>query len=214
MSKDAVVVSKATKAKAPDTSERDLARQVAFGLPLVTLLGAVGVGFASSVGPAILVLAGGALLGTIAFFWASVRTLSGDAPLAEHLAEIRAHRHTTGDAAERKRRILRALKDLEHERAVGKIEDADYEEIAAEYRAQAKAVMREMDEDVAPLREKAEEIARKHLAKRGLVDGVEAAEERDDERVGCPKCNTSNEDDARFCKKCGTVLSRSRDDHR
>jgi hypothetical protein len=199
------------KAKAaPDTSERELAQRIAFGLPIVTIGASIAIGFASSVGPAILVLAGGALIGTIAFFWASVRTLSGDAPLAEYLAEVPAHRHTS-DAAERKRRILRALKDLEHEHAVGKIEDADYEQIAAEYRAQAKEVMRELEEDVAPLREQAEEIARKHLAKRGLADGESASASDEVDRRACAKCGTSNEADAQFCKKCGTAVKEGSD---
>ena len=49
--------------------------------------------------------------------------------------------------AEQKRRVLRALKDLENEHALGKIDDADYEAIAMQYRDEAKAMMREMDRE-------------------------------------------------------------------
>lgn len=214
MSKEAVIHAKATKS--PDTSERDLARQIARGLPLVTLVASIGVGVVSSVGPAILILAAGTLLGSIAFFWASVRTMSGDAPLAEHLAEAPARRHTTGDAADRKLRVLRALKDLEHERAVGKIDAADYEELVGSYRAQATALMREMDAEIEPLRAKAEEMARKHLTKRGLLEGevAEAADASEParDRRACAACGTSNEADARFCKKCGANVAKETSD--
>src|SRR5258706_3149548 len=149
-------------------SERALGAWVARGLPVATIVLAIVVGLVSSLGPALLVLASGALLGTIALLWASVRTLGGDAPLPRDLEALAARMRDVDDLAERKQRILLALKDLEHEHEVGKIDDADYADIASEYREQAKEVMREMDADLAPLRDRAEEIARQHLKKRGL----------------------------------------------
>src|SRR5258705_14015492 len=65
-------------------SPGDLARFVRsarFGLPIATIAAAALVGSIHGVGTAILVLAGGVLLGVIAILWASVRTLSGEAPL-------------------------------------------------------------------------------------------------------------------------------------
>ncbi len=214
----------------PEETERSLGRWVARGLPLGSVLVALVVGFTTSLGPAILVLAAGALLGTISLLWASVRTLGGDAPLPEDLEALAARRHGVDGLAEHKRRILRALKDLEHEYEVGKIEQADYDEIAAAYREQAKDVMRDMDADIEPLRERAEEIARQHLKKRGLdgaPDDAKEPEETDETqrpsdpsvpaagasdpgdasvRPECTKCATSNEPDAAFCKKCGATL--------
>src|SRR5262249_20912344 len=115
------------------------------------------------------------------------------------------------ELAEKKRRVLRALKDLEHEHEVGKIDDNDYAAIAARYREEAKALMREMDESIDPLREKAEELARKHLAAKGLEGGEKPTLAVEDApakpaRVSCPKCDASNEPDAAFCKKCGGPL--------
>ena len=107
----------------------------------------IAVGFAASVGSALLVLASGALLGTIALLWASVRTLSGDAPLPVDLEALAAQRRDVDALGEQKRRVLRALKDLEGERALGKIDEADYEAIATQYREEAKALMREMDRE-------------------------------------------------------------------
>jgi hypothetical protein len=195
-----------------DEAERFLGRVVAIGLPVVCVVAAIAVGFAASVGSALLVVASGALLGTIALLWASVRTLSGDAPLPADL-EVLAAQHRDVDAlGEQKRRVLRALKDLEGERALGKIDEADYEAIAMQYREEAKTLMREMDRNAAPALAEAERIAREYLAAKGLVPaqpGSVARAERQGSRgrVTCPGCATSNEPDAAFCKKCGAAMA-------
>lgn len=202
--------------------DRALAGKVSWGLPAVTVLASIGVSLGFGVGPAILVLAGGTLVGVIGFFWASLRTLGGDAPLAEGLATAAAMREKVSHVAERKQRVLRALKDLELEHSVGKIDDDDYAEISARYREQAKAILREMDIEIEPLRPKAEALARAHLEKRGLLPGaplpakVAAAPATNGDgapasapaRVACPHCAASNEPDAAFCKKCRARLSR------
>ena len=206
-------------------AERRFGRLLSRALPLGTLGGAVVTFFVFSAGPALLVMVGGVLLSTIALFWASLRTLSGDAPLPRDLEAMAARAGTSGPAAEEKRRVLRALKDLEHEHAIGKIDDADYAEVAERYRNDAKVLMREMDGQLDPLRERAEEIARAHLKKRRIGVAAEpvlaAADTANDSdasgpevatvggRVACPGCETSNEPDAAFCKKCGTSLLRA-----
>ncbi len=202
-----------------DDAERSLARVVAIGLPVVGVVGAIAVGVMAGIGSALLVVAAAALLGTIALLWASVRTLSGDAPLALDLEAVSARRLGVDSLSEQKRRVLRALKDLENERAIGKIEEADYEMLVARYREDAKTVMREMDLEVAPLRAEAEKVARAFLKKRGLepegspeadVEAPVEAPAASGERVTCDKCKTSNEPDATFCKKCGASLETAR----
>jgi len=231
--KEAVTGSPATPASRPapdgDAAERALGRAVAAGLPILSIACALIVGFVASVGSGLLVLASGALIGTIALLWASVRTLSGDAPLPADLEALAAQNRDVDALVEDKRRVLRALKDLENEHAIGKIDDADYETIAAQYRQEAKALMREMDHNAAPALAEAERIAREYLAKQGLgaqasagsavksdVRGSRAtvgADPGDDRekaserlRVVCPACAASNEPDAAFCKKCGTAV--------
>jgi hypothetical protein len=204
-----------------DEMERSLARTTAWVIPSVTVLAAITVGMMFGIGPAILVLASGALVGVIAFLWASLRTLGGDAPLPEGLVAAGAERHDVSNAEERKLRTLRALKDLEHEHAIGKIDDVDYQLLSMRYREQAKAILRELDFQIEPMRAKAEEIAKKYLAKKGLGDGAKESASDDGDpkseepvapktsatpRLPCPKCETSNEPDAAFCKKCGTRL--------
>jgi hypothetical protein len=213
-----------------DESERQLGRYFAMGLPATAAVVAVAVGALVGLGPGILVLAGGGLLGTIALFWASVRTLSGEAPLAEGFSTMTVRTaQRTDSAVEEKRTVLRALKDLEFEHSVGKIDDDDYAELDQRYRTQAKALLRELDVDIEPLRAQAEEAARLHLAKRGLTSTEAFAEtkpsaeakptaarsapraEKDlggplEERRPCLACKALNEADAAFCKGCGSRL--------
>jgi hypothetical protein len=196
-------------------AERSLGRVVSIGLPVTCVAVAVLAAVSGSVGPALLVLASGTLLGAIALVWASIRTLSGDAPLSVGL-EIAATRQTVGDdLLEQKRRILRALKDVEGERALGRIDDADYEELVARYRDEAKTVMRELDQQVAPMREEAERRARQYLSRHGFRSaetvGDNPAEKNETriERLACPKCGASNERDAAFCKACGGAITRT-----
>jgi rRNA maturation endonuclease Nob1 len=195
-----------------DEAERFLGRVVAVGLPLVCVTTAIVVGFVASVGSALLVVASGALLGTIALLWASVRTLSGDAPLPVDL-ELLAAQHRDVDAlGEQKRRVLRALKDLEGERSLGKIDEADYEALAMQYREEAKTLMRQMDQDAAPALAEAEKIAREYLSKKGLGSSETADRATVRERVTCSACATSNEVDAAFCKKCGASMTKAADE--
>jgi len=199
----------ADRAQVADDSERTLGRAVAIGLPLGGICAAVVVGVVASFGTAILVLAASALIGTIGLLWASVRTLSGDAPLPEGFEAIARQRHAVDPLGERKRRVLRALKDLEAEHSLGKIDDADYGVFVTRYRAEAKDVMREMDEEVAPSRDEAERVAREYLKRRGLSpakagDATPLAIEP--RRRVCRSCQASNEPDAVFCKACGGSL--------
>jgi hypothetical protein len=202
-----------------DESERVIARMFAGGVPLAGLASAFVVGYLAGLAPALLVLAGTALLGTIGFFWASLRTLSGDAPLQ---AGVASHALVSRvPAPERKRETLRALKDLEFEHSIGKIDDADFKELEARYRSVAKTLMREIDAGLAPRREEAERIVAAYLEKRALRSKPTAEEEPErakepgppsgetaSARVECGKCSTSNEPDAAFCKKCGGPLSK------
>jgi hypothetical protein len=211
---DSAAAERAERSGEGDEAERNLGRAVALGLPVVCVIAAISVGVAASVGSALLVLASGALLGTIALLWASVRTLSGDAPLPVDLEALAAQNRDVDVLGEQKRRVLRALKDLEGERAIGKIDESDYEEIAKGYREEAKELMREMDRNAAPAIAEAERVAREYLLAQGLgsTEKVAPQPSRDDnkrERVSCPGCTTSNEPDAAFCKKCGTAMTRA-----
>jgi zinc-ribbon domain len=189
------------------------------------------------------------LVGVVLLLWSSVGRLTGESPLTlEEAIGLGA----PSPEEERKQSILRALKDLDYERGVGKISDEDFAELSARYRADAKALLKLIDAESAPFRKSAEErlaarlrqektaagkTARKRkrtkpddVAKgdaRPAVVPAEAADASDTvEAVAdkapepapssgrapgftCPSCQTTNDPDAVFCKRCGSSLGRA-----
>lgn len=104
----------------------------------------------------------------------------------------------TRAALEREKMLaLRAIKELEFDRAMGKLSDADWQEMSARLRARASRLMRQLDAGTG-YREQIE----RDLARR-LGQGTAAARP-----VGraCASCATANDADARFCKSCGGKL--------
>lgn len=206
--------------------EKQLEAWAPVALPIGTALLAGVTGWIQGPGAAVLVLAGGTLVGIIALFWSSLRTLFGETPLsgadAYALGAPRAEE-------EQKRSVLRALKDVEFERTVGKISADDYQVLVGQYRAEAKRLLRLLDDDAKPQRDQVEALVQKRLRLEGLVDAApedEPASEASaaaadkplrakkkkpgreaDEGHKCPRCKTRNDADAMFCKKCGARRS-------
>jgi hypothetical protein len=104
----------------------------------------------------------------------------------------------TRAALEREKMLaLRAIKEMEFDRAMGKLSEDDFREMSGRLRARATRLIKQLDAG-AGYRDRIE----KDLAKRmGEKDSVGPAVR------GCPKCSTVNDADARFCKSCGTQLS-------
>jgi ribosomal protein L40E len=178
-----------------------LFRAISWGLPVVSIVATLAMGAVYGVGTALLTLAGGVLLIVISILWASVRTLSGEAAIT--LDEAIALGAPTA-AEEQKRAVLQALKDLEFERSVGKIDEADYQELVQRYRTEAKRLLRAVDEDLAPLRERAVAYVAEQLGAESPPKRSRPPKKADD--PVCPDCRTQNDQDAAFCKKCGTKL--------
>jgi len=158
-------------------------------VPVVTIVAAVVVGVALGVELALLVVAGGALAGVIALLWASVQSLTGESPLTlEEALTLGA----PSAEEEQKRAILRALKDLDFERSVGKISDEDYTELSARYRAEAKRLMQILDEGAQPERERAEKVLRERMAKAAEAE-AKAAEKAADKAAARADADASDE---------------------
>lgn len=103
------------------------------------------------------VLAGLTLVLALIGLWWSVRgTLAAAEDAALDLSSESREREAL---LETKRTLLRALKDLEHERAVGKLDERDYERLSASYRASAKEVLEQLDQDLGPYLERARILA-------------------------------------------------------
>jgi hypothetical protein len=114
---------------------------------------------------------------------------------------------------------LRSIKELEFDRAMGRLSDEDWNEMSGRLRSRVARLMRQLDAG-AGYRDQIE----KDLAKRIEGDArlkPSRSEEGDGvarrpgaqrsatalaERV-CPSCETANDADAKFCKNCGSALA-------
>jgi hypothetical protein len=106
-----------------------------------------------------------ALLACISFVWASLRVLFG----GEHdlyLGQSKSLRRRM-ELVDEKESLLKSLRDLEFEREVGKLSEQDFARLSADFRARAKRVMRELDEDLREHRDKARKLVDSELAKVG-----------------------------------------------
>ena len=124
--------------------------------------------------------------------------------------------------------VLRSIKELEFDRAMGKVSDKDFTEMSARLRGRAARILRQLDAGSgyreAIDREVAQRLASDRpaiaagqpdvpkpvVATRSVVDddagaGVQGASAT----CACPACGTSNDADARFCKECGERMHRA-----
>jgi len=139
--------------------------------PLGVVVGAIVFGNLMGLGLGLLIVAGGVLGGVIWLFWASLQGLGDDLPIT--LDEALSLGAPSAEE-EQKRAVLRALKDLEYERAVGKISEEDYASLAAQYRIEAKRLLRVLDEDLSSEREHAEQLLAERLAELGAEGGEQS----------------------------------------
>ena len=121
--------------------------------------------------------------------------------------------------------VLRSIKELEFDHAMGKVAEGDYEEMVGRLRSRAVRLLEQLDNSASGYREIIERELASRLVKAGtapLVDSAtevapyrqtsdEAPEEtasvgRNFGSAGCATCGTGNEADARFCKACGSKL--------
>ncbi len=149
----------------------------------------------------------------LAALFQSLRTALGD---ATGTAGLRVSLPERAALVDEKNALLRAIKDIAYEHAVGKLSDADFERLDRAYRHRAKEVLRKLDEDLAPFLERAEKIAGESAGqpaapaetgprKKGhkkKKEKAKAAPRRD-----CPSCGTSNPADAEHCKECGARVA-------
>ena len=145
-------------------------------VPALWLLGVFVTGFMAGVQLAFLVLAAGVLVLVITLMLSSVQSLTGGAPLG---FEEALGMGAPSRVEEQKRSVLRALKDLDYERSVGKISPEDYAELSARYRAEAKRLIQRVDETLGPARAEAERAIERRLERAGLQPGDEETEATD-----------------------------------
>lgn len=125
-------------------------------------------------------------------------------PLVSSNAELRSEPlgHRSRAALERDKTLtLRAIKELEFDRAMGKVADEDFKDMVGRLRARAISTMKQLDEGGSY-----RDIIERELQKR-VGAGVKTTPEpvRGVSYAACA-CGTSNDIDAKFCKSCGGKL--------
>ena len=105
--------------------------------------------------------------------------------------------------------VLRSIKELEFDHAMGKVSEKDFADMGARLRARATRLMRQLDAGAGYRSEIEKEITKR------IGDAPPAAGSQEQARGGsteqappyvagrCASCGTSNDADARFCKHCG-----------
>jgi hypothetical protein len=100
---------------------------------------------------------------------------------------------------------LRSIKELEFDRAMGRLSDEDWKEMSGRLRARAAGLMRQLDAG-AGYRDQIERDLAKRIGEKQEDRSAKASAERTSDPV-CAACATANDTDARFCKSCGQPLA-------
>ena len=107
--------------------------------------------------------------------------------------------------------VLRSIKELEFDRAMGKVSAKDFEEMSGRLRARAMSLMRQLDTESGY-----RELIERDLQARLNSAGGRVRRERParpapaaapgGKAAGACACGTANDADAAFCKRCGAKL--------
>ena len=110
--------------------------------------------------------------------------------------------------------VMRSIKELEFDRAMGKLSPKDFDEMAGRLRTRAIMLMKQLDEGGSVYRELIERELSARMGKKGAAPIGEAKASPYEHRAPnaeavpgtCASCGTSNDEDAAFCKRCGSKL--------
>lgn len=113
--------------------------------------------------------------------------------------------------------VLRSIKELEFDRAMGKVSAKDFDEMAGRMRRRAVRLMKHLDRGGASYRNQIERELEQRLRSAGLTASSKAsvADAREPTVRGegvvdapaCARCGTVNDRDAKFCKSCGERIA-------
>lgn len=109
--------------------------------------------------------------------------------------------------------VLRSIKELEFDHAMGKLGEDDFHEMSSRLRSRAVRLLQQLDNAGSGYRELIERELASRLVKAGTsTSGVQDASPGPTGLApaassACPSCATVNDEDAKFCKSCGTKLA-------
>lgn len=161
-----------------------------------------------------LAVCGAALVYALRRMYAVVRALARPDSLAQVGRGV--GHFSQSELREEKRRLLRAIKELEFDHGMGKLSSADFEAVIGTYRVRAIEVMRALDGggDLHPeLQKVLADLERKQSGEGGApAPNMTEISSPDLDRTSriCGSCNGHNENDAKFCKHCGVSLERNK----
>jgi hypothetical protein len=163
-------------------------------------------------GPTTVVLLG-VLMGTAALVgYAALRTLR---PLvtAEEDRTVMVGQRTRVALEREKLLTLRSIKELEFDRAMGRLSDEDWKEMSGRLRSRVARLMKQLDAGTGYREQIERDLDARLKGSRSEDKGsrsepaarVERSASLSGERL-CASCDTANDPDARFCKACGQQL--------
>jgi len=95
--------------------------------------------------------------------------------------------------------VLRSIKELEFDFAMGKVAKADFDEVSARLRGRAFGLMRQLDAGGGYREQIAKEVQER-------LNAAGTVRLQPDPTGSCQACDTVNDADAKFCKHCGAKL--------
>lgn len=103
--------------------------------------------------------------------------------------------------------VLRSIKELEFDRAMGKVSEKDFDEMSTRLRVRAAGLMRQLDAGTGYRDAIEKELVRRVGEPPAIVRATPVVGETPDtSATTCASCATPNDSDARFCKQCGARL--------
>ena len=111
-------------------------------------------------------------------------------------------------ALEREKMLaLRSIKELEFDRAMGKVSAKDFDEMVGRLRTRAVSLMKQLDDDRSGYRGVIErELAARMTERSAAPAAPRASADATVANDRCASCGTANDADALFCKRCGSKL--------
>jgi hypothetical protein len=111
------------------------------------------------------------------------------------------------DLEREKALTLRSIKELEFDRAMGKVSQADFDQMAGRLRERAMGIMKQLEAGSDAYRQAIEQELAARIQKSGK--SAPHVERAASQPVTCA-CGTANDADARFCKRCGMKLTETK----
>jgi len=106
--------------------------------------------------------------------------------------------------------VLRSIKELEFDKAMGKVAESDFQDMVGRLRGRAIGILTQLDSESEGYRGLIEREVRARLGQTGVEPGPTAAPASvppvAPNALACSGCGTTNDRDARFCKQCGAKL--------